>query len=239
MYGKWEIRVRDQRLPAEPEMEPRESSKAILFRRPEVSGTVPLCGFGARLQDERRRLSNWLSCLTFFASIPLLMQSPPVVAEDPPARRLPEGFVAIEAPGLHSSGWPLEIRCLKDSSVMTFVPSGTFRSGLTPEQLRQLAKLKLRLSGEPSSLEETEAQDKEMFIELLIEGQNEREKETSRAELEELSFEQLTARVVLQDLRETDTAIPESELRRWEAEGRSLHALLAIPVVRDALGEGI
>jgi formylglycine-generating enzyme required for sulfatase activity len=44
-------------------------------------------------------------------------------------RALPPGFTAVDTSGVHSSGWPIEIMCLKDSSHMMLVPEGDFEMG--------------------------------------------------------------------------------------------------------------
>ncbi len=48
---------------------------------------------------------------------------------DAKPRPLPAGFEAVSAAGVHSSGWPIEIICLKDSSHMMLVPPGAFQMG--------------------------------------------------------------------------------------------------------------
>jgi formylglycine-generating enzyme required for sulfatase activity len=45
------------------------------------------------------------------------------------ARALPDGFVAVAESGVDSSGWPIEIICLKDQSHMMLVPAGEFEMG--------------------------------------------------------------------------------------------------------------
>jgi formylglycine-generating enzyme required for sulfatase activity len=44
-------------------------------------------------------------------------------------RALPPDFLPVDAAGVHSSGWPIEIVCLKDQSHMMLVPSGVFEMG--------------------------------------------------------------------------------------------------------------
>ena len=44
-------------------------------------------------------------------------------------RPLPDGFVAVHEAGVHGSGWPIEILCIKDQSHMQLVPSGEFEMG--------------------------------------------------------------------------------------------------------------
>jgi sulfatase modifying factor 1 len=46
-----------------------------------------------------------------------------------PPRALPDGFVAVNDAGVHSSGWPIEVICLKDLSHMMLVPAGEFEMG--------------------------------------------------------------------------------------------------------------
>ena len=48
-------------------------------------------------------------------------------------KQLPRGFEAVASRGGHASGWPLEIRCLKDDAVMVFVPGGQVLSGLSSD----------------------------------------------------------------------------------------------------------
>ncbi|GEM_PF-2144209 len=48
---------------------------------------------------------------------------------DVAARPLPPGFEAVSEAGTHSSGWPIEIVCLKDRSHMLLVPPGEFEMG--------------------------------------------------------------------------------------------------------------
>ena len=55
--------------------------------------------------------------------------------------QLPAGFVAVAGAPLHPSGWPMEIRCLKDDSLMVLVPAGETQVGLTNEQVAMLAKV--------------------------------------------------------------------------------------------------
>ncbi len=45
------------------------------------------------------------------------------------AKGLPAGFVAVDSAGVHSSGWPIEIICLKDRSHLMLVPAGDFEMG--------------------------------------------------------------------------------------------------------------
>lgn len=52
-----------------------------------------------------------------------------VARADVAPRYLPEGFVSIDESGVHSSGWPIEIQCLKDQSRMMLVPEGEFEMG--------------------------------------------------------------------------------------------------------------
>jgi formylglycine-generating enzyme required for sulfatase activity len=44
-------------------------------------------------------------------------------------RPLPEGFEPVDESGLHASGWPIEIVCLRDQSRMMLVPAGPFEMG--------------------------------------------------------------------------------------------------------------
>lgn len=65
-----------------------------------------------------------------------------------PVRKLLPGFVPVAESGLDPSGWPREIQCQKDGAVMVFVPLGIFTSGLSDEQMKQLARMELTLEGD-------------------------------------------------------------------------------------------
>jgi formylglycine-generating enzyme required for sulfatase activity len=47
---------------------------------------------------------------------------------------LPAGFVAVASAGVHESGWPIEIICIKDQSRMMLVPAGEFIMGSDSDQ---------------------------------------------------------------------------------------------------------
>ena len=48
---------------------------------------------------------------------------------DAKPRQLPPGFEAVSAAGVHSSGWAIEIRSVKDGTHMMLVPAGEFEMG--------------------------------------------------------------------------------------------------------------
>jgi formylglycine-generating enzyme required for sulfatase activity len=58
-------------------------------------------------------------------------QGSTLVKTNATARVLPEGFVAVSEAGVDSSGWPIEIICLRDQSHMMLVPAGDFEMGST------------------------------------------------------------------------------------------------------------
>jgi formylglycine-generating enzyme required for sulfatase activity len=64
---------------------------------------------------------------------PRLPGAPPqgstLAKSDVKPRPLPTGFEAVESAGVHSTGWPIEIICLRDSSHMMLVPEGEFEMG--------------------------------------------------------------------------------------------------------------
>jgi formylglycine-generating enzyme required for sulfatase activity len=67
------------------------------------------------------------------ATPPKLPGAPPqgstLAKSNTKTKQLPQGFEAVESAGVHSSGWPIEIICLRDSSHMMLVPAGEFEMG--------------------------------------------------------------------------------------------------------------
>jgi sulfatase modifying factor 1 len=85
------------------------------------------------------------AALVLPANAPEMVVVPPSVRERaaPPgaaiaARPVPAGFQANLQAGVHESGWPLVINCVRDGAAMVLVPGGTFtmgnNEGLPPER---------------------------------------------------------------------------------------------------------
>lgn len=97
---------------------------------------------------------------------------------------LPAGFLPVDGAAIHPSGWPLEVRCLKDNSVMVFVCGGEFNSGLTSDQLKDLAMLIREHEG---SLESHESS---MYLQAM------------RTELDKLKSPRIFSEQALENIRE-------------------------------------
>jgi len=147
-------------------------------------------------------------------------------------KSLPEGFVPLEGTGIHSSGWPTEIRCLKDDSVMVFVPAGEFQSGLDDDQVEVLAKL---IAAYDTSAAETARRDRQLFLGELKPGKLLTAEDLK--DLDKRNGDVACALMLLGWLQESGADVPHQDLAQWRNEGRTLDSLLAIPMVHDLLRE--
>lgn len=158
----------------------------------------------------------------------------------PKTKLLPAGFVAVEGSGVHPTGWPKEIRCTRDDSVMVFVPGGKFASGLTGKQLDALAKLIVQddpLATEEAENRKQQIESKEQFLKILKEikpGKMLTRKDIQ--DIEKLKYDQQLAISIVAEMEKQGKQIPPKDLNRWRDEGKSFAALAKIPIVQKTIG---
>lgn len=182
-----------------------------------------------------------LSLLLWLPRMPSPAAAQDAAAAAPP--RLPRGFVAVESAGVHSSGWPLEIRCLRDDSVMVFVPAGRTQLGLADEQVGRLLALEESLcpGGHWSRDLPQEAFDDQARQELAAALAKARPGALLTAEdlaaAGDLPVDGQFAVALLAEAQARGLAVPPRELVTWRAAGRSLYALTALPGMWEAIGD--
>jgi len=166
---------------------------------------------------------------------PSMAQSTEVAKRPGPMKKLPEGFAPTKGAAMHASGYPMEIRCRQDGSIMVFVPAGEFVSGLTDGQVNNLVEL-LGLETETGPAGPPVA---------LITGQVSGIKEfkpgkvLTKEDLHNIDKKDILHQLAVALLANMETAgkqIPQKELDRWRREGRTLAALLSIPSVQTFTG---
>jgi len=168
-----------------------------------------------------------------------------ITSKEGKERTLPAGFVRNEDTGFHTSGWPLEIRCLKDDSVMVFVPGGEFDSGLTNKQIKELAKLMSEYDpsfseDDPPFVEEGEYMTPEERLKQLKEELQKLKPGKMLSvedlrEVEKLTLEQQLAISDVSVIEEQGGQISPEGLDRWRADDKSLATLWKIMLEEDVL----
>jgi len=155
-------------------------------------------------------------------------------------RQLPPGFVAVEGSGIHSSGRLLEIRCLKDDSVMVFVPGGEFHSGLTKEQIKELAELICHYKNRFEEYEEALKkwnESKKTMVQTIKEVKNSKIlSDEELRDVEKLTYEQQLSIHYIVKLESEGLEIPPQDLKRWRKSNKSLKVLLTIPAIQKTMG---
>ena len=161
--------------------------------------------------------------------------------------KLPAGFAAVEGSGVDKSGWPKEIRCEKDGSVMVFVPAGEHRTGLSAEQLKELARLELALEGDKFEKAAPLTVKKWFVASLWFCDMVEAEGESVNMEMELASPVQIEFEVNELDLKQVREMLimllaefggmdlTKEEKKQWEAAGGTVEALKEIPRVRETV----
>ena|GEM_PF-7015388 len=207
----------------------------MLFNRLNGKSRIEIMSFPRRQESIIRRVGLWHTVLYISTTILILMLTLPVESNEPSIlkKSLPAGFVAIEGAAYHKSGFPLEIRCLKDNAAMVFVPGGSFNSGLNEEQLSNLAKLILQL--------DSSSEDHKSFIEDL----NENFKKVKPGKMltsedlkdwHKLPVDQKFSILIIAEMEKDDDFIDSNDLDNWRNNERSLKVLLSIPAVQKYLG---
>lgn len=167
-------------------------------------------------------------------------------AEARPPRSLPEGFVAVAESSTDPSGWPKEIRCVRDGSVMVFVPTGEVANGLTDAQVEKLARAVLLQRGQTPETQPasgTAATNPAALLARIKPGKYLTEEDLK--DREKLSDSQKAALLFLDGLGWADSqvtgneaGIPVEELAEWRKNGRTLSALLQTPTFSKGLEAG-
>ena len=148
-----------------------------------------------------------------------LRAEPPVsVAE------LPAGFEAVAGAPIDPSGWPSEIRCLKDDSVMVLVPAGKVQVGLSDEQVAKLAAVEAPWHAVAN------ASAPESFALTAGPLLTKEDLEAGKASSDSVSL----ALGILSFLQESNAEISNVALDEWREEGRTAEALLSNEAVRNA-----
>ena len=156
------------------------------------------------------------------------------------AKTLPPDFEPTEGTALHAGGYPLEIRCRKDGSIMVFVPGGEFVAGLTDEQVEKLDRILMREAETTNKLPATlEAIPRLEPAQVAGLKQLKPGKNLSNEDLQDIDKKdsrQQTSVLLLAELEKEWKEIPQGELDRWRRDGRTLAALLSLPSVRKQMG---
>lgn len=200
---------------------------------------IEIMSFPHRRESIIRRVGLWPTGIYISATILILMLTLPAKSKESLIlkKSLPADFVAIEGTEYHKSGYPLEIRCLKDDAAMVFVPDGSFNSGLNKEQLSNLTKLILQL--------ESRSENHESFIEDFIEDLNENFKNVKPGKMltsedlknwNKLSDDQKFSILIISMMEKDDHFIDIKDLDNWRNNERSLQVLLTFPAVQKYLG---
>lgn len=143
---------------------------------------------------------------------------------------LPAGFVPVEGTTLDPSGWPREIRCLKDDSIMVFVPAGELSAGLDDRQIQALARMSIPYSVEAAAYS---AACQKIFAEAGLKPG----KLLTDEDIKDLygrDAETLVAIMFVAGLQEENVDIPAKDLEHWRKQGRSIEALLDSSVAYKA-----
>ena len=194
---------------------------------------IEIMSFPHRRESIIRRVGLWPTDLYVSTTILILMLTLPAKSKESPIlkKSLPAGFVAIEGTAYHKSGYPLEIRCLKDNATMVFVPDGSFNTGLNKEQLSTLAKLILQL--------ESYSEDHKSFIEDLDENFEKLKpgKMLTAEDLKnwnKLSDDQKLSILIISIMEKDDHLIDIKDLDNWRNNERSLQVLFTTAAVQKS-----
>ena len=164
---------------------------------------------------------------------PSIAQSTGVAKQPAPMKKLPKGFAPAKGTAMHASGYPMEIRCKKDGSIMVFVPAGGFVSGLTDAQVNKLVKMLGTETGTAPASQPVATIEVSGLKELKS-GKILTKEDLHNIDKEDMQHQ--LSLLILADMQAAGKQIPQKELDRWRREGRTLAALLSLPSVQKFTG---
>jgi len=150
-------------------------------------------------------------------------------------KKLPKGFAPVKGTAMHAGGYPMEIRCEKDGSIMVFVPAGEFVSGLTDGQVNKLARmLEPKTDAAPTSRPMLVLEGSISGLEKLKPGKILTKEDLHNIDKKDMQHQMGV--LFLAEMEASGKEIPPKELDRWRREGRRLAVLLSLASVQKHTG---